>query len=112
MVLEKTLEKPLAAKRSHHSILKEINSEYSLEWLLLKLRFQYFGQLMWAPDSLEKTLMLGKTEGKRSGVTEDETARWHHQLSGHEFEQTPGDGEEQRKLVCPWDLSHMLHMRS
>ena len=56
--------------------------------------------------------MLGKTEGKRSGVTEDETARWHHQLSGHEFEQTPGDGEEQRKLVCPWDLSRMLHMRS
>ena len=52
--------------RTNQSILKEINPEYSLEGLLLKLKLQYFGHLMRRPDSLEKTLMLGKTEGKRS----------------------------------------------
>ena len=54
---------PSALKRSNQSILKEINPEYSLEWLMLKL--QYFGHLMWRTDSLEKTLMLGKIEGRR-----------------------------------------------
>ena len=58
---------PWTARRPNQSILKEISPEYSLEELLLKLKFQYFGQLMWAADSLEKTLMLGKTEGKRRG---------------------------------------------
>ena len=53
------------ARRSNQSILKEINPEYSLEGLMLKLRLQYFGYLMRRTDSLEKTLMLGKTEGKR-----------------------------------------------
>ena len=62
MVLEKTLESPWTARRSNQSILKEINSEYSLEGLMLKL--QYFGYLM-RTDSLEETLMLGKTEGRR-----------------------------------------------
>ena len=52
-------------KRSNQSILKEINSEYSLEGLMLKLKLQYFGHLMWRTDSLEKTLMLGKIEGRR-----------------------------------------------
>ena len=52
-------------KRSNQSILKEINSEYSLEGLMLKLKLQYFGHLMWRADSLEKTLMLGKIEGRR-----------------------------------------------
>ena len=56
---------PLTARRSNQSILKEINPEYSLEGLMLKLKFQYFGYLMQGADSLEKTLMLGKTEGKR-----------------------------------------------
>ena len=56
---------PWTAKRSNQSILKEINPEYSLEGLMLKLKLQYFGHLMWSPDSLEKTLMLGKTEGRR-----------------------------------------------
>ena len=51
--------------RSNQSILKEINPEYSLEGLMLKLKLQYFGHLMWRADSLEKTLMLGKIEGKR-----------------------------------------------
>ena len=56
------------ARRSNHSILKEISPEYSLEGLMLKLKFQYFGHLMWRTDSFEKTLMLGKTEaGRRRG---------------------------------------------
>ena len=56
---------PWTAKRSKQSILKEINPEYSLEGLILKLKLQYFGNLMRRADSLEKTLMLGKIEGKR-----------------------------------------------
>ena len=56
---------PWTARRSNQSSLKEINPEYSLEGLMLKLKFQYFGHLMWRTNSLEKTLMLGKTEGKR-----------------------------------------------
>ena len=104
MVFE-TLESPWAARRSKQSILKEIIPEYSLEGLMLKLKLQYFGQLMQTTDSLEKTLMLGKIEGKRRrGTTEDEMVGWHHQLNGHEFEQTPGDGGGQRSLVSysPW----------
>ena len=56
---------PWTARRSNQAILKEINSEYSLEGLMLKLKLQYFGHLIWWTDSLEKTLMLGKTEGRR-----------------------------------------------
>ena len=56
---------PWAARRSNQSILKEINLKYSLEGLMLKLTLQYFGHLMQRADSLEKTLMLGKTEGRR-----------------------------------------------
>ena len=56
---------PWAAKRSNQSILKEISPEYSLEGLMLKLKLQYFGHLVRRPDSLEKTLMLGKIEGRR-----------------------------------------------
>ena len=57
---------PWTARRSNQSILKEISPEYSLEGLVLKLKFQYFGHLMHRTDSLEKTLMLGKIEGGRS----------------------------------------------
>ena len=64
MVLEKTLESPLDCKEIQ-SILKEISPEYSLEGLMLQLKFQYFGHLMSRTDSLEKTLMLGKIEGGR-----------------------------------------------
>ena len=53
------------ARRTNHTILKEINPEYSLEGLMLKLKFQYFGHLMQRTDSVEKTMMLGKIEGKR-----------------------------------------------
>ena len=56
---------PWTARRSKQSILKEINPEYSLEGLMLKLKLQYFGHLIQQADSLEKTLLLGKTEGKR-----------------------------------------------
>ena len=65
MVLEKTLERPWTARRSNQSILKVINCEYSLEGLILKLKLQYFGHFMGKADSLDKTLMLGKTEGRR-----------------------------------------------
>ena len=62
---------PWTARRSNQSILKEISPEYSLEGLVLKLKLQYFGYLMQRTDSLEKTVMLGKTEGGRK-ATEDE----------------------------------------
>ena len=65
MVLEKTLESPLDCRRSNQSILKEISLEYSLQGLMLKLKLQYFGHLMRRADSFEKTLMLGKIEGRR-----------------------------------------------
>ena len=67
MALEKTLESPLdsQAKRSSQSILQEINHEYSLEGLMLKLKLLYFGHLMRRADSFEKTLILGKIEGRR-----------------------------------------------
>ena len=96
---------PWTAKRSNQSILKEINPEYSLEGLMLKLKLQYCGHLMQRADALEKTLMPGKIESsKRRGMTEDEMVGWYHQLNGHEFEQAPGDGEGQGSLACcsPW----------
>ena len=65
MVLEKTLESPLDCNRSNQSILKEISPGCSLEGLMLKLKLQYLGHLMQRADSLEKTLMLGKIEGRR-----------------------------------------------
>ena len=66
MILEKTLESPLDSRRANQLILREINPEYSLEGLMLKLKLQYFGHLMGRADLLEKTLILGKIEGKRS----------------------------------------------
>ena len=78
---------PWTARRSNQSILKEISPEYSLEGLMLKLKLQYFGHLKRRTDSLEKSLMLGKTEGRRRrGMTEDEMVGWHHRCDGHEFE--------------------------
>ena len=64
--MEKTLESPLDARRSNQSILKETSPEYSFEGLMLKLKLQYFGHFMQRVDSLEETLKLGKTEGRRS----------------------------------------------
>ena len=79
---------PWTARRSNQSILKEITPEYSLDGLMLKLKLQYFGHLMRRTDSLEKTLMLGKIEGRRMGK---QRMRWSieltmDQLNGHEFE--------------------------
>ena len=92
---------PWIGRRSTQSNLKEINSEYSFEGLMLQL--QEFCHLMQTANSSEKTLILGKI-GKKEGMTEDEMVGWHHQLNGQEFEQTPGDGEGQGSLACssPW----------
>ena len=73
------------ARRSNQSILKEISPEYSPEGLMLKLTLQYFGHQMQRTNSLERTLMLEKIEGKRR-KREDEMIGWHHQLNVHEFE--------------------------
>ena len=115
VVLEKTLESPLDCKKIKAvKIIKEINTEYSLEGLMLKLKLQYFSHLMgrtdWLEETLmlEKTLMLGKRAGKQEekGVAEDEMVEWHHWLNGHEFEQlhNPGDCEDQGTLAgcSPW----------
>ena len=132
MVLEKTLKSPLDNKEIKPVNPKEISPEYSLEGLMLKLKLQYFGHLMQRASSLEKTLMLGKTEGKRTdaeapipwppdakhqligkdpvagkdwrqkekGATENKMVRYHHQLNGHEFEQTLEDsGTEESGIL-------------
>ena len=95
---------PWTARRSNQSVLKEINPEYSLEGLLLKLKFQYFGHLMGRADSLEKTMILGKTEGKRRREQQD--MRWLDSItdSMDEFVQTLEDNEGQGSLACcsPW----------
>ena len=82
--------------------VEEDFNEYSLEGLMLKLKLQYSGHLMQRTDSLEKTLMLGKSEVSR--MTEDEIVGWHHLLDGHEFEQALGVGDGQESLACcsPW----------
>ena len=94
---------PWNARRSSQSILKEISSRYSLEGLMLKLKLQCFGHLMCITGSFEKTLMLGKIEGRRRGQ-QDETVGWHNQLHGHEFEQALRIGDIQGSLACwsPW----------
>ena len=74
---------------------------YSLEGLILKLKLQYFGHLMRRADSLRKDPDAGKDWGwEEMGAREDEMVGWHHQLNGHEFEQTLGDGEGQGSMPC------------
>ena len=85
---------------TRRSILKEISPEYSLEGLMMKLKLQYFGHLMQRANSLEKTLMLRKIEGRKR--KECQRMRWldgFFQLDGHEFEQILGDGEGQGSLA-------------
>ena len=89
---------PWTARRSNQSILKEISPGCSLEGLILRLKLQYFGHLMWRVDSLEKTL-TGRDWGQEKGTTEDEMNGWHHQLDAHEFGWT-GVGDGQGGLVC------------
>ena len=69
---------PWTARRSNRFILKEISPEYSLERLMLKLKLQYFGHLMGRTDSLKKTLMLGKIEGRRRRQQQRMRCGWHH----------------------------------
>ena len=90
------------ARNSNPSILKEINTEYSLEGLMLKLKAQYFGHLMQRAGSLEKTLMLGKIEGRGKGATE--MRRLDSITDSMDCEQTLGNSEGQGSQACcsPW----------
>ena len=89
---KRLLRVPWTARRSKQSILKEISPEYSLEGLMLKLKLQYFGHLVWRIDSFEKTLMLGKTEGRRKRG--QQRMRW---LDGITYSINMG-------LTGPWEL--------
>ena len=86
------------------SILNKTNPEYSLEGLKLKVNLPYLGHLMRRADLLEKILMLGKIEGRRSGRKRMRMLGWHYWLDGHEFKQALGDGEGQGSLASssPW----------
>ena len=94
---------PWTARRTNQSVLKETNPEYSLGGLMLKLKLQYFGHLTGRVDSLKKTLMLRKTEGREKG---QQRMRWLDGItdSMDKFEQAHGDSEGQGSLVCfsPW----------
>ena len=89
------------ARTSNQSIVKEISPEYSLKGLMLKLTLQYLGHLMQSTDSFEKTLMLGKIEGRRRG---QQRMRWLDGITDskamHEFGWTPGVGDGQGDLAC------------
>ena len=92
------LRAPWTARRSNQSILKEISPEYS--GLMLELKLQYFGHLMWRINSSEK-IDAGKDWGQEEkGTTEDEMVGWHHRLDGHEFEWTLGVGDGQGSLAA------------
>ena len=90
---------PWTVRRSNQSVQKEINPEYSLEGLMLKLKFQNFGYRMWSADSLEKTLMLGKIEGKRR---ERQRMRWLDRITDSVDLSLNNlrDSEGQESLVC------------
>ena len=92
---------PWTARRSSQPILKEISPGCSWEGLMLKLKFQYFGHLMWTVDSLEKTLLLGGIRGRRRRGRQ--RMRWldgHHWLDGRESEWTLGVGDGEGGLAC------------
>ena len=92
---------PWSARRSNQSILKEINPEYSLEGLMLKLKLQYFGHLV------RKVPDAGKDwEQEEKRMIDNEMVGWHHWINGHEFEQTLGDSEGQGRLVCCSSWGH------
>ena len=102
--LEKILESPLLCKE-----IKPINAKGNQCWIfigrmILKLKLQSFGHLMWRADSMEKTLTLGKAEGRSRKGRQNKVVGWHHQLDRHESEQAPGVGNAQGSLACfsPW----------
>ena len=103
-VLEKTLESPLDCKE-----IKPVNPKGNQPWIFIgRTDAEAEAPIFWSPD--EKSRLTGKDSdagkdwGQEKGTTEDEMVGWHHLLNGHEFEQTPGDGEGQGSLVCcsPW----------
>ena len=92
---------PWTARRSNQSILREISPEYSLEGQTLRLRLQYFGCLMRTASLTGEVLDAGKDwRWREKRASEDGMAAWHHWCNGHELEQTLGDGDRQRSLVC------------
>ena len=95
---------PWTVRRSNQSIIKEISSEYSLEGLMLKLKLQYLATWCEEWTHLKRPWCWERLKVGGEGDTEDEMVGWHHWLSGHEFEQTPGDSEGQGSLTCcnPW----------
>ena len=102
---------PWTARRSNQTILKEMNPEYSLKGLMLKLKLHCSGHLMRRANSLEKTLKLGKIEGRRRKW--QQRTRWldGFAVNGHEFEQTQGDSEGQGSLACysTWESQRVGH---
>ena len=109
VVLEKMLKSPTDCKGIKPDNPKG-NQPWIFEVLILKLKLQYFGHLMPTTDSLEKTLILGKIEGRRRRG--QQRMRWlkdHHWLNGHEFEQAPGVGDDQGSLACcsPWGFKEL-----
>ena len=104
VVLEKTLESPLDCKE-----IQPVHSGISLEGMMLKLKLQYFGHLMWRVDSLEKDSDAGREwEQEEKGTTEDEMAGWHHWPDGHESDWTPGVGDGQGGLACCSSWGHRV----
>ena len=91
---------PRRARRSNQCILKAISPGFSLEGLMLKVKLQYFGHLMQRGDSLEKTLILGKIEGRSRRGCRDEMVGMHHCLNGNGFGCTLGVGDGQGSLAC------------
>ena len=98
---EDSFESPLDCKE-----IQPVHPKGNQSWIFIgRNDAEAEAPILWAPDSLEKILMLGKNWGQEEkGVTEDEMVGWHHQLNGHEFQQTPGDSEGQGSLACcsPW----------
>ena len=91
---------PWTTRRSNQSILKEISPEYSLKGLMFKLKLQYFDHLIQRTDSSEKTLMLGKIEGRKRRGLQRIRCWMHHQLNGHGFGWTLGVTDGQGDLAC------------
>ena len=103
----RTLESPLDCKEIQPVLPKGISPGCSLEGLMLNLKLQYFGHLMWRNDSLEKNPDAGKDwRQEEKATTEDEMVGWHHRLNGHELELALGVADEQRNLVCCGSWGH------
>ena len=103
---KRLLRVPWTIRRSNQSILKETSPGCSLEGLILRLKLQYSGHLMWRVDSLEKTDAGRDCGQEEKGTTEDEMAGWHHRLNGWEFGWTPGVGDGQGGLACCSSWGH------